>query len=63
MEPQQFEEGYISVKEAAKRIGYSLRQTDRFIQAGKLEAVHYSPMYLEVILGHITDQYIDRTHS
>ena len=41
MEPQQ-EEGYISVKEAAKRIDYSLRQTDRFIKAGKLEAVHYS---------------------
>jgi hypothetical protein len=41
MEPQQ-EEGYISVKEAAKRIDYSLRQTDRFIKAGKLEAVHHS---------------------
>lgn len=41
MENQQ-EEGYISVKEAAQRIGYSPRQTDRFIQAGKLEAVRHS---------------------
>ncbi len=40
MEPQ--EEAYISVKEAAERIGYSLRQTDRFIQAGKLEVIHHS---------------------
>jgi excisionase family DNA binding protein len=29
----------ITVKEAAKRIGYSVRQTDRFIKKGALEAV------------------------
>jgi chromosome segregation ATPase len=52
MEPQQ-EEGYISVKEAAKRIGYSLRQTDRFIAAGKLEAVHYSPSLRKVSVASV----------
>jgi hypothetical protein len=30
----------ITVKEAARRIGYSVRQTDRFIKQGLLEAVH-----------------------
>jgi len=52
MEPQQ-EEGYISVKEAAERIGYSLRQTDRFIASGKLEAVHYSPSLRKVSLASV----------
>jgi len=52
MEPQQ-EEVYISVKEAAKRINYSLRQTDRFIQAGKLEAVHYSRSLRKVSVASI----------
>ncbi len=52
MEPQQ-EEGYISVKEAAEHIGYSLRQTDRFIAAGKLEAVHYSPSLRKVSLASV----------
>src|SRR5260221_9499115 len=52
MEPQQ-EEGYISVKEAAKRIGYSPRQTDRFIRAGKLEAVHYSPSLRKVSVASV----------
>jgi hypothetical protein len=52
MESQQ-EEGYISVKEAAERIGYSLRQTDRFIAAGKLEAVHYSPSLRKVSLASV----------
>src|SRR6266849_8778364 len=33
---------YITVKEAAQRIGYSPRQTDRFIRAGQLEAIHHS---------------------
>jgi len=32
----------ITVKEAARRIGYSVRQTDRFIKAGELEAIHVS---------------------
>jgi hypothetical protein len=53
MEPQQFEEGYISVKEAAKRIGYSLRQTDRFIQTRKLEAVHYNPSLRKVSVASV----------
>src|SRR5260221_1444925 len=52
METQQ-KEGYISVKEAAKRIGYSPRQTDRFIAAGKLEAVHYSPSLRKVSLASV----------
>jgi len=52
MEPQQ-EEGYISVKEAAKRIGFSLRQTDRFIAAGKLETVHYSPSSRKVSVASV----------
>lgn len=30
----------VTVKEAARRIGYSTRQTDRFIKAGELEASH-----------------------
>jgi hypothetical protein len=38
----QLEDAYISVKEAAGRIGYSLRQTDRLIKQGKLEAIHHS---------------------
>jgi excisionase family DNA binding protein len=34
------QETSITVKEAAKRIGYSVRQTDRFIKDGELEAIH-----------------------
>jgi hypothetical protein len=41
MESQE-DEAYISVKEAAHRIGYSLRQTDRLIKQGKLEVIHHS---------------------
>jgi excisionase family DNA binding protein len=33
----------ITVKEAARRIGYSVRQTNRFIKAGELEAVRVNP--------------------
>jgi hypothetical protein len=39
---RQEEEAYITVKEAAQRIGYSLRQTDRLIKQGKLQAIHHS---------------------
>ncbi len=39
---RQEEEAYITVKEAAGRIGYSLRQTDRLIKQGKLQAIHHS---------------------
>lgn len=52
MESQQ-KEGYISVKEAAQRIGYSPRQTDRFIRAGKLEAIHYSPSLRKVSVASV----------
>lgn len=52
MEPRQ-EEGYISVKEAAERINYSLRQTDRFIKAGRLEAIHYSRSLRKVSLASV----------
>ncbi len=52
MERQQ-EEAYITVKEAAKRIGYSPRQTDRFIATGKLEAVHYSPSLRKVSVASV----------
>ncbi len=41
MEAQE-DKTYITVKEAAQRIGYSPRQTDRFIRAGQLEAIHHS---------------------
>ena len=41
MEPQE-DVTYISVKEAAHRIGYSQRHTDRLIKQGKLEAIHHS---------------------
>ncbi len=36
------EEAYITVKEAAGRIGYSLRQTDRLIKQGELEVIRHS---------------------
>lgn len=36
------EEAYITVKEAAGRIGYSLRQTDRLIKQGELDVVRHS---------------------
>src|SRR6266516_740188 len=37
MQPQQDPSESVTVKEAARRIGYSTRQTDRFIEKGQLE--------------------------
>ena len=60
MEPQQ-EEGYISVKEAAKRIDYSLRQTDRLIKQGKLEAIHHSRSLRKVSVASV--EAFNRAHG
>jgi hypothetical protein len=51
MESQQ--ETCITVKEAARRIGYSVRQTDRFIKAGELEAIHVSRSLRTVTIASI----------
>jgi len=40
MQSPQDPEASVTVKEAASRIGYSIRQTDRFIQNGILKATH-----------------------
>jgi hypothetical protein len=50
---RQEEEAYITVKEAAGRIGYSLRQTDRLIKQGKLQATHYSHSLRKVSVASI----------
>jgi hypothetical protein len=50
---RQEEEAYITVKEAARRIGYSLRQTDRLIKQGKLQAIHHSHSLRKVSVASI----------
>jgi hypothetical protein len=50
MEP---EEEYVTVKEAAQRIGYSTRQIDRFIRQGKLEVIHYNASLRKVSVASI----------
>ena len=59
MEP---EEGYVTVREAAQRIGYSTRQVDRFIRRGKLEAVHYSASLRKVSVASIDAFNSERGH-
>ncbi len=51
----------ITVKEAARRIGYSVRQTDRFIKAGELEAIHVSRSLRAVTIASL-DAFL-ATHS
>jgi len=51
MDPQP--EASITVKEAAKRIGYSVRQTDRFIKKRELEAVHVNASLRHVLVASV----------
>ena len=61
MQPQQDPSESVTVKEAARRIGYSTRQTDRFIEKGQLEATHINKSLRTVTVASI--EAFHRTHG
>jgi hypothetical protein len=61
MQSPQDPEASVTVKEAASRIGYSIRQTDRFIQNGILKATHVNKSLRTVTVASI--EAFHRTHG
>ncbi len=61
MQPHPKPEEGVTVKEAARRIGYSTRQTDRFITKGLLEATHVNKSLRTVTVASI--EAFHRTHG